>query len=92
MAEQVGRNVTIAVEPVDTDELNRRQQAAVGDAPVFDLTIKSGSKTITDLRTETVIFTTRHFSKYVIGYEAPAPDVPSFADVPANAYYADAVA
>ena len=33
VAEQVGRNVTIAVEPVDTDELNRRQQAAVGDAP-----------------------------------------------------------
>ena len=113
VAEQAGTTVTLTVDPVDTDELNSRQQAAVGDAPVFDLTIKSGGKTITDfdgglvtvaipyelpdgqdpagvvvwfmddngnitacetmydLRTETVIFTTRHFSKYVIGYEEP---------------------
>lgn len=129
VAEQAGTTVTLTVDPVDTDELNSRQQAAVGDAPVFDLTLKSGGKTITDfdgglvtvaipyelpdgqdpsgvvvwfmddngnitacetmydLRTETVIFTTRHFSKYVIGYEEPM----NFTDVPADAYYADAV-
>lgn len=129
VAEQAGTTVTLTVDPVDTDDLNSRQQAAVGDAPVFDLTIKSGGKTITDfdgglvtvaipyelpdgqdpagvvvwfmdndgnitpcdtmydLRTETVIFTTRHFSKYVIGYEEPM----NFTDVPADAYYADAV-
>lgn len=129
VADQAGTTVTLTVEPVDTDELNRRQQAAVGDAPVFDLTLKSGGRTITDfdgglvtvaipyelpdgqdpagvvvwfmddngnitacetmydLRTEMVIFTTRHFSKYVIGYEAPM----NFTDVSANAYYADAV-
>ena len=130
VAEQAGTTVTLTVDPVDTDELNSRQQAAVGDAPVFDLTIKSGGKTITDfdgglvtvaipyelpdgqdpagvvvwfmddngnitacetmydLRTETVIFTTRHFSKYVIGYVEPM----AFTDVPADAYYAAAVA
>lgn len=129
VAEQAGTTVTLTVDPVDTDDLNSRQQAAVGDAPVFDLTIKSGGKTITDfdgglvtvaipyelpdgqdpagvvvwfmddngnitacetmydLRTETVIFTTRHFSKYVIGYEEPM----NFTDVPADAYYSDAV-
>lgn len=129
VAEQAGTTVTLTVDPVDTDELNSRQQVAVGDAPVFDLTLKSGGKTITDfdgglvtvaipyelpddqdpagvvvwfmddngnitacetmydLRTETVIFTTRHFSKYVIGYEEPM----NFTDVPADAYYADAV-
>ena len=114
---------------MDTDELNSRQQAAVGDAPVFDLTIRSGSTVISDFggglatvsipyelpsnqdpagvvvwfmdddgnitpcetmydtRTETVIFTTRHFSKYVIGYEEPTV----FTDVSEDAYYADAV-
>ena len=129
VAEQAGTTVTLTVDPVDTDELNSRQQAAVGDAPVFDLTLKSGGKTITDfdgglvtvaipyelpddqdpagvvvwfmddngnitacetmydLRTETVIFTTRHFSKYVIGYEEPM----DFTDVSEDAYYADAV-
>lgn len=129
VAEQAGTTVTLTVDPVDTDELNSRQQATVGDAPVFDLTLKSGGKTITDfdgglvtvaipyelpdgqdpagvvvwfmddngnitacetmydLRTKMVIFTTRHFSKYVIGYEAPM----NFTDVPADAYYADAV-
>lgn len=130
VAAQAGATVTLTVDPVDTDELNSRQREAVGDAPVFDLTIKSGGKTITDfdgglatvslpyelpegqdpagvvvwfmddngnitpcetmydLRTETVIFTTRHFSKYVIGYQEPQP----FTDVDKSAYYADAVA
>lgn len=129
VADQAGSTVTMTVAPVDTDELNSRQQAAVGDAPVFDLTIRSGSTVISDFdgglatvsipyelpsnqdpagvvvwfldddgnitpcetmydtRTETVIFTTRHFSKYVIGYEEPTV----FNDVSEDAYYADAV-
>ena len=129
VANQAGSTVTLTVTPVDTDELNSRQQAAVGDAPVFDLTIRSGSTVISDFdgglvtvsipyelpsnqdpagvvvwfmddngnitpcetmydtRTETVIFTTRHFSKYVIGYEEPTV----FTDVSKDAYYADAV-
>ena len=129
VANQAGSTVTLTVAPVDTDELNSRQQAAVGDAPVFDLTIRSGSTVISDFdgglatvsipyelpsnqdpagvvvwfldddgnitpcetmydtRTETVIFTTRHFSKYVIGYEEPTV----FTDVSEDAYYADAV-
>lgn len=129
VADQAGSTVTITVAPVDTDELNSRQQAAVGDAPVFDLTIRSGSTVISDFggglatvsipyelpsnqdpagvvawymdddgnitpcetrydtRTETVIFTTRHFSKYVIGYEEPTV----FTDVSEDSYYADSV-
>lgn len=129
VADQAGSTVTLTVAPVDTDELNSRQHAAVGDAPVFDLTIRSGSTVISDFdgglvtvsipyelpsnqdpagvvvwfmdddgnitpcetmydtRTETVIFTTRHFSKYVIGYEEPTV----FTDVSEDAYYADAV-
>lgn len=129
VADQAGSTVTMTVAPVDTDELNSRQQKAVGDAPVFDLTIRSGSTVISDFggglatvsipyelpsnqdpagvvvwfmdddgnitpcetmydtRTETVIFTTRHFSKYVIGYEEPTV----FTDVSEDAYYADAV-
>ena len=129
VADQAGSTVALSVAPVDTDELNSRQQAAVGDAPVFDLSITSGSTVISDFggglatvsipyelpsnqdpagvvvwfmdddgnitpcetmydtRTETVIFTTRHFSKYVIGYEEPTV----FTDVSEDAYYADAV-
>ena len=129
VADQAGSTITLTVALVDTDELNSRQQAAVGDAPVFDLTIRSGSTVISDFngglatvsipyelpsnqdpagvvvwfmdddgnitpcetmydtRTETVIFTTRHFSKYVIGYEEPT----LFTDVGEDAYYADAV-
>ncbi|MGI5988286.1 MAG: S-layer homology domain-containing protein [Dysosmobacter sp.] len=129
VADQAGSTVTITVAPVDTDELNSRQQAAVGDAPVFDLTIRSGSTVISDFggglatvsipyelpsnqdpagvvvwymdddgnitpcetmydtRTETVIFTTRHFFKYVIGYEEPTV----FTDVSEDSYYADSV-
>ena len=129
LVEQAGSTITLTVEPVSTEELNSRQQAAVGDAPVFDLSIKSGGKVISnfggglitvsiphelpdnqdpagvvvwfmdddgnisacetmyDLHTKTVIFTTRHFSKYVIGYVEPV----NFTDVPADAYYYDAV-
>lgn len=46
--------------------------------------------TMYDVRSETVIFTTDHFSKYVIGYEDPAEDI-AFVDVDENAWYYDAV-
>lgn len=129
VAEQAGSAITLTVVPVDTDQLNSSQQAAVGDAPVFDLIIRSGSTVISDFKgglatvsiphelpgsqnpagvvvwfmdddgnitpcetmydtsTATVLFTTRHFSKYVIGYEEPVV----FTDVSEDAYYADAV-
>ena len=132
VAEQAETTVILTVEPVATDDLNRRQQEVVGDAPVFELTLRSGSRYITDfdgglitvslpyelqegqspagvvvwylddmgninecwtmydVRTETVIFTTDHFSKYVIGYEDPAEDI-AFVDVDENAWYYDAV-
>ena len=109
VAEQAGRTAVITVKPVDKNDLNTRQQAAVGSAPVFDLIIKSGDTVITDfggaavtvslpyelpvgqdpagvvvwfldddgsitpcetrydVPGKTVIFTTQHFSKYVIG-------------------------
>ena len=132
MAEQAGTTISLTVEPVDTDELDSRQQEAVGDAPVFDLSIRSGSRYITDfdgglvtvslpyelpddqdpdgvvvwylddlgnitpcetmydVRTETVIFTTRHFSLYVIGHEDLQVENP-FTDVSDGAYYYNAV-
>ena len=133
VTEQAGTTVTLTVVPVDTDELNSRQQEAVGDAPVFNLTLRSGSQYITDfdgglvtvslpyelpdgqdpdgvvvwylddqgnitpcetmydVRTETVIFTTNHFSLYVIGYEKSAASDP-FTDVSASDWFHDAVA
>ena len=132
VAEQAGTTVTLTVEPVETNELNSRQQEAVGDAPVFGLTLRSGSQYITDfdgglvtvslsyelpddqdpdgvvvwyldeqgnitpcetmydVRTETVIFTTRHFSLYVIGYEEPAVNNP-FTDVSTDDWFYDEV-
>ena len=133
VTEQAGTTVTLTVVPVDTDELNSRQQEAVGDAPVFNLTLRSGSQFITDfdgglvtvslpyelpdgqepdgvvvwylddqgnitpcetmydVRTETVIFTTNHFSLYVIGYEKSVASDP-FTDVSASDWFHDAVA
>ena len=133
VTEQAGTTVTLTVVPVDTDELNSRQQEAAGDAPVFDLTLRSGSQYITDfdgglvtvslpyelpdgqepdgvvvwylddqgnitpcetmydVRTETVIFTTNHFSLYVIGYEKSVASDP-FTDVSASDWFHDAVA
>lgn len=132
VTEQAGTTVTLTVVPVDTDELNSRHQEAVGDAPVFNLTLRSGSqyitdfdgglvtvslpyelpdgqepdgvvvwylddqgnitpcKTMYDVRTETVIFTTNHFSLYVIGYEKSAASDP-FTDVSASDWFHDAV-
>ena len=131
VTEQAGTTtVTLTMEPVNTAELNSHQQAVVGDAPVFDLTIESGGETISNfdgglatvsipyelpdhqdptgvvvwfmddesnitpcetmynLRTKSVIFTTGHFSKYVIGYVTPM----DFIDISENAYYYNAVA
>ena len=104
----------------------------MGDAPVFDLTLRSGNRYITDfdgglatvslpyeltddqdpagvvvwylddlgnitpcetmydVRTETVIFTSRHFSLYVIGYEDLEVENP-FTDVSDGVYYYNAV-
>ncbi|MDO4552081.1 MAG: S-layer homology domain-containing protein [Bacillota bacterium] len=49
VAEQAGTNFTISVTPVAASELNARQQETVGAAPVFDVTITSGSTVISDL-------------------------------------------
>ncbi len=43
-----GTQLTLTVAPAKSSDLNARQKEAVGDAPVFDLTLKSGSKVITD--------------------------------------------
>ncbi|MDR1299518.1 MAG: S-layer homology domain-containing protein, partial [Oscillospiraceae bacterium] len=48
IAEQAGdANVSVALEPVETSSLNEQQQTAVGDAPVFDISISSGDVHIT---------------------------------------------
>ncbi|MDR1217307.1 MAG: S-layer homology domain-containing protein [Oscillospiraceae bacterium] len=48
IAEQVGDgNVSVALEPVEASSLNESQQSAVGDAPVFDISISSGDTFIT---------------------------------------------
>ena len=48
VASQAGSMVTLYVVPVTTSELNSRQQQAVGNAPVFDLSFKSGSTIISE--------------------------------------------
>lgn len=48
VASQAYSTVTLIVTPVATSELNSRQREAVGSAPVFDLSFKSGSTTISD--------------------------------------------
>jgi hypothetical protein len=50
IAEQAaGADVTIGVKPVAASSLNAAQKAAVGGAPVFDISITSGSSAITSL-------------------------------------------
>lgn len=113
-----GSEVTVSLSAVPASDLNSRQQAAVGDAPVYDISISSGNVTISDLggglatvalpytlsagqdpssvvvwfmdangnisrcetmydlRSGSVIFTTPHFSLYVVGSSAlPFTDV-----------------
>ncbi|HJA48219.1 MAG TPA: S-layer homology domain-containing protein [Candidatus Agathobaculum intestinipullorum] len=134
VAWQAGSTVTLYVTSVPTSELNSRQRAAAGSAPVFELSFKSGNTTISDFdggratitlpyrlksgqkadgivvwymdnngnlsacdttyntsRRE-VTFVTRHFSKYVIGYEEQEPVWSNpYYDVYRSAWYYDAV-
>lgn len=48
VASQARSTVTLSVASVAASELNSRQKEAVGSAPVFDLSFKSGSTTISD--------------------------------------------
>jgi hypothetical protein len=106
-------DISIELKPVAASSLNDRQQAAVGNAPVYDISLLSSGQYITefggglitialpytlkagenasgvavwylddqgniekmnsmyDVRTQTAIFTTNHFSKYFVTYEAP---------------------
>lgn len=134
VAWQAGSTVTLYVTSVPTSELNSRQRAAVGSAPVFDLSFKSGNTTISDfdggratitlpyrlksgqkadgivvwymdnngnlsacdttynISRREVTFVTRHFSKYVIGYEEQEPVWSNpYYDVYRSAWYYDAV-
>lgn len=47
---QAGSQITLTVTPAKPTDLNNRQKEAVGSAPVFDLTLRSGSGAITDFR------------------------------------------
>ena len=138
VAGQAGQNITVSVALVPGEELNQHQQETAGEDPVYELTIQSGRRTITDfdggvitvslpydlpegrdpggvtafylddqggaapcettysVRTRMATFVTRHFSKYVVGYveqetAGETPQETTFADVPAGAWYADAV-
>ena len=130
-----GDTVTVTISAVTQPEkiLNERQLAAVGDAPVYDLSITSsgtyisqfggGSVTVSlpytlkedqapngvvvyyvddlgniqrvqatyDEETQSIIFTTNHFSLYMVRYEANAAAAARFTDVPFDAYYQSAV-
>lgn len=136
VASQAGSMITLHVAAVDTSELTSRQKQAVGSAPVFDLSFKSGSSTISDFdggyvtvtlpytlksgqtadgivvwymdnsgnltacdtsyntNRRKVTFTTKHFSKYVIGYEEQEQQPIGsnhYSDVYRGAWYYDAV-
>ena len=47
-AQASGSQITLSVTPAKASALNDRQKEAAGSAPVFDLTLKSGGKAITD--------------------------------------------
>lgn len=113
IAGQADDEVVLSVAPVEADGLNDAQKTAVGDRPVFDLSLQSGDALVSDFQSgkvtvtlpytladaeeaegvvvlyvddegtttpcttsydaqaKQVTFETTHFSKYVIGYEAP---------------------
>lgn len=113
IAGQANDEVVLSVAPVEADGLNDAQKTAVGDRPVFDLSLQSGDALVSDFQSgkvtvtlpytladteeaegvvvlyvddegtttpcttsydaqaKQVTFETTHFSKYVIGYEAP---------------------
>ena len=128
-----GDKITLAVSPVPREKLNEKQQAVVGDAPVFDLHLRSGGvainhfdggkatvslphtlgeeqeahgvavyylddegdvvlrETVYDVQTQTVTFTTPHFSMYVVSYEEPQLVENPFVDVKESDYFYDAI-
>lgn len=128
ITEQASGDVTFSVAKVDKSSLPSETQALVGDRPVFDFTVRSGEKTISNFNgnvrvsvpysprpgedpnaiviyylndqgqleiipngkydpvTGMVTFTTDHFSKYAVGYNEV-----TFADVPSDAWYSEAV-
>lgn len=45
---QAGNQVSLTVTPARASDLNARQRESAGDAPVFDLTLKSGGRTISN--------------------------------------------
>ena len=45
---QAGNQISLTIAPASSSALNERQKDMVGDAPVYDLTMKTGSKAITD--------------------------------------------
>lgn len=49
VAEQASASVSVSIKPVDVSKLNERQKEAVGDAPVYDISITSGNVAISDL-------------------------------------------
>lgn len=129
VSKQSRSGIEVSVEKANT-KLNEKQKAAVGEAPVYDITVKSGGKQITtfdgglitvtlpytlkkgelpnrvviwyvddmgnikkvdsmyDAKTQRVMFTTDHLSKYVISYEAWKN---GFLDVKEDAWYYGAV-
>ncbi len=60
VADQAGSQITLTLTPVKTSTLNASQKEAVGDAPVFDLQLLSGSKAITDFKGGNVTVTLPH--------------------------------
>ena len=136
IAEQAqGDTVTVTISEVTQPEkaLNERQLAAVGDAPVYGLSVTSNGEYISqfdgglvtvslpytlkadedpsgvevyyvddlgnlqrvgamyDVKTQSIIFTTNHFSFYMVRYESAAAAAARFTDVPVDAYYQSAV-
>lgn len=60
VADQAGSQITLTLAPVKTSTLNASQKETVGDAPVFDLQLLSGSKAITDFKGGNVTVTLTH--------------------------------
>ena len=121
-------NITISMAKVETSTLSGEMQQAVGNRPVYDLSVSAGSSNISefgngkatisipytpeagedddaivvyyidsegklnpvkgkyDAASGTVVFTTNHFSEYMIGYNKV-----SFSDVVESSWYRQAV-
>jgi hypothetical protein len=133
VAQQAEEQITVSIKPVDASDLNKKQQATVGDAPVYEIAIKSGNTVISslgggkatvkvpytlkagensngivayflddmgnihicsskyDAENEMVIFTTTHFSKYMVKYVAEMDWDNTFTDVDNGQWYYPAV-